>query len=371
MYTIVVAAAASRLRGALTMYNQFLDHLKNNVGSNQYYIFVHSSMPQPVIGGVKYIEIDITSAFRRLEFDYYGCANYLRSHHIKADFLFSFENTGVRINGVPQFILYQQGLPFYPRKWNPLKASERNLWFNTYVYPLFVKLSLVRNSKVIVHTPYLKKLFSKKYHFDESRILAMLPDVEKVDIEKCLEYDFHNSCFNFIYPANNAKYKEHMTLVRALSVMKKKNADVLNSIKIHLSLKPEENQSLISTINTEGLQENFIFEGFISREDLLSMYKSCTGLLFPSTIESVTLPLWEAVAFKKPVVCQDLDFARYQLEGYEGVRFVEVGNYERWCDAIVDTCIHKKEIAPYTPINGNSWEDLFGWIEDAINNKNA
>lgn len=366
MYTIVVAAAASRLRGALTMYSQFLDHLKDHVGNNHYYIFVHSSMPKPEINGVEYIVINITSATKRLKFDYFGCANYLTTHNIKADFLFSFENTGVRVNGIPQFILYQQGLPFYPRKWNPFKKSERFLFFNTFIYPLFVKLSLFRNSKVIVHTPYLKEMFSKKYHFDKDRIYAMLPDVEKVDAESSSTYDFGNSCYNFIYPANNAKYKEHNTLVRALAVMKGRNKEILNNIRIHLSLKREENKELIEYIESEGLINNFVFEGFITREDLLSMYKGCTGLLFPSTIESVTLPLWEAVAFRKPVVCQDLTFARYQLDGYEGVRFVEVGNYEKWCDAIIDTCTDAKEIAPYTPVKGNSWEDLFKWIEDAI-----
>lgn len=366
MHTIVVAAAASRLRGALTMYNQFLCHLKEHVGTNRYYIFIHPSMPKPEIIGVEYIEVDITRADKRLKFDYYGCADYLKAHHIDADLMFSFENTGVNVHGKPQFILYQQGLPFYPKKWNPFNKCERNLFFNTYIYPLFVKLSLYKNSKVIVHTPYLKDLFAKRYQFDKDRIYSMLPDVEKIDADSCAAYDFGNTCYNFIYPANNAKYKEHNTLVRALSVMKNMDIETLKNIRIHLSLKQEENKQLVQYIESEGLIDNFIFEGFISREDLLSMYKGCTGLLFPSTIESVTLPLWEAVAFRKPVVCQDLNFARYQLEGYEGAKFVEVGNYEQWCNAIISTCLQVKEIAPYEPVKGNSWEDLFNWIEEAI-----
>ena len=104
MSTIVVAAAASRVRGALTMYNQFLDHLKKDVGNNRYYIFVHPSMPKPEIERVDYIDIDITSTVKRLVFDYWGCSEYLKSHQINADFLLSLENTGVRVNGIPQFI---------------------------------------------------------------------------------------------------------------------------------------------------------------------------------------------------------------------------------------------------------------------------
>ena len=227
MYTIVVAAAASRTSGALTMYNQFLNHLKNHVGENQYYIFVHPSMPKPRIDGVKYIEIDITSIINRLRFDYFGCAEYLKSHQIKADLLFSFENTGLRVKNIPQFILYQQGLPFYPKKWNPFKASERSLFVYTFIYPIFVKMSLFRNSKVIVHTPYLRERFSCKYHYDKDKIYSMLPDVEYVDVNSCEVYDFANACYNFLYPSVYVKYKEHNTLIRALVVMKEKNYELL------------------------------------------------------------------------------------------------------------------------------------------------
>lgn len=364
MYTIVVAAGAARSGGALTMYNQFINHLKNHAADKRYYIFVHQSMPKPEITGVEYIEIDVTSSLKRLKFDYYGCADYIKSKQIKADLVFSFENTGVRVKGIPQLILYQQGLPFYPKKWNPLKKSERSLFFYTYFYPFFVKLSLYKNSKVIVHTPYLKERFSNYYHFDKNRMYDMLPDVEKVDADSCEPYDFDKNEYHFLYPANNAKYKEHRTLVRALALMKKNNGSIVKNIKIHFSLKKEGNIELFNYIEKEGLIDNFVFDGFVSRDQLLSMYKGCTGLLFPSTIESVTLPLWEAVAFRKPIVCQNLDFARYQLEGYEGVTFVEVGNYESWCNAIIDTCNQKTEILPYTPVKGNSWEDLFNWINN-------
>lgn len=366
MYTIVVAAAVSRLFGALTMYEQFVEHLKDNISGNKYYIFVHPSMPKPKIDGVEYIEIDIISTFKRLKFDYFGCAEYLKVHHINADVLISFENTGIRVNGIPQFVLYQQGLPFYPKRWNPFIKNERILFYKTYLYPFFVKFSLSQNCRVIVHAPYLKTLFSKKYSFDEEKIYTMLPDIEEIDIHKYKKYDFHNECYNFIYPAGASKYKEHITIVRALSILKGKNSDLLDKIRIHLTLKKEENNRLQELIIKENLSNNFVFHGFISREQLLAMYKSCTGLLFPSTIESVTLPLWEAVTFRKPVVCQDLDFGRYQLEGYAGVKFVEVGNYDKWCDAISEACFNNKDIPQFTPVKGNSWEDFFGWIDDIL-----
>lgn len=366
MYTVVVAAGAARFGGALTMYNQFVGHLKNHEGENKYYIFVHSTMPRPEINGVEYIEIDVTTSLKRMKFDYWGCANYLKEHHIAADLIFSFENTGVKVKGLPLLILYQQGLPFYPMKWNPFKTSERSLFFYTYIYPIFVKLSLFQDSKVIVHTPYLRDRFSKLYHFDKNRIYDMLPDVEKINVESCVAYEFDNNCYNFLYPSSNVKYKEHNTLIRALAEMKKKKRDLQKKIRVHLSLKKEANQKLLKKMEAEGVLENFVFEGFIPRDQLLAMYKSCTGLLFPSTIESVTLPLWEAVTFRKPVVCQDLDFARYQLEGYDGVKFIEVGNYGKWCDAIIETCLSNKELTPYTPAKGNSWEDLFDWIENSI-----
>ncbi len=40
-----------------------------------------------------------------------------------------------------------------------------------------------------------------------------------------------------------------------------------------------------------GVDKNFVFEGIIKHDNLLSYYKSAAALVFPSSIETVGLPL--------------------------------------------------------------------------------
>lgn len=364
MKNIVVLADALRGGGTTTIYLQFMKHLRDYIGEDKYHIFVHPIISKPELDGVNYIEVDTHSHFRRLRFDYFGCARYLRKHKINPDLIISLENTGINIKHVNQLVMYMQALPFYKRKWSLFNGSrERLLWFYTNVFPYAVKKSLNERTYVVVNTPFLKEWYSDLYKFDKTRIFTMMPDIENVDVSKCKDYDFGSTKYNFLYPANNAGYKEHRTLMEAVSRLKEKNPDLASSIKIYLTLKAEANEKMIKQIESYGVTDLFVFTGFVSREELLSMYKSCTGLLFPSTIESLTMPLWEAVAFKKPIACQDLEFSRYQLDGYDGVKFIPVGDFEKWCKAIEEMCSEKKVIRPYEHVSGNSWDNFFGWVK--------
>ena len=64
--TVIVNAAALRSSGALSIYRQFITHLPKGVNGNRYYIFVDSSVDQPVIEGVTYIHDDNHSCRHRI-----------------------------------------------------------------------------------------------------------------------------------------------------------------------------------------------------------------------------------------------------------------------------------------------------------------
>ena len=44
------------------------------------------------------------------------------------------------------------------------------------------------------------------------------------------------------------------------------------------------------------------------------MYKAADGLLFPSTIETIGLPLLEAATFGLPVLANELEYVNYVEE---------------------------------------------------------
>jgi glycosyltransferase involved in cell wall biosynthesis len=57
---------------------------------------------------------------------------------------------------------------------------------------------------------------------------------------------------------------------------------------------------------TMGLGDAVVLTGFVSSDDLAALYQSCQALVFPSLYEGFGMPVVEAMAFGKPVLCSNL-----------------------------------------------------------------
>lgn len=364
MKNIVVIATASRASGALSIYKQFLSHLKKHIGTDKYFIFIHPTMPKELIAGVEYVEIDTTNYLKRIYFDWFGCKKKLQSKGIKPDVIISLQNVMVRGGDrCKSVVYYHQPLPFYKQRWNPFKKDERALFYYKYIYPLFVKLSLNKDTKVIVQIPFIKRGFVKKFNFIEENVYVLFPDVERIDVERIEPYKYQSGTINLIYPATPLLYKKHITIIEALRIIKEKNY-AINPIKVYFTFNKGENNFIDSKVEEYELQDMVVYLGVVSHEILLSMYKSCSALLFPSVIETLGLPLLEAASFGKPIIVSDLDYSREVLLGYNGQKYITPNEYELWADAIVDCIKNEKEIYPLKYSDKSSWNDFFELINN-------
>jgi glycosyltransferase involved in cell wall biosynthesis len=52
-----------------------------------------------------------------------------------------------------------------------------------------------------------------------------------------------------------------------------------------------------------GLQDWVEYPGYVSDTDLAALYQACRAVIFPSLDEGLGLPVMEAIAFEKPVLC--------------------------------------------------------------------
>lgn len=361
---IIVNTPALRSSGALSIYLQFINHLSFFVGNNRYYIFVDSSVAKPIIKGVTYIVDDDHSWSHRLYWDFLGLKKWLRKQNIVPDVVVSLQNTGVNID-CRQIIYYHQSLPFYNRKWNFFNKEERLLWIYKNIYPLFVSLSLTGNTEIVVQVPYIKRNFIKKFHVQDDRVHVLFPDTEKIDEKMIQPYNFETNYYHFIYPAIPKSYKEHKTFCFVMDRLRKNNRDLYDRIKIHLTLNKGVYESFDSLINKLNLEGCFVFEGRIEHNRLLSMYKSATGLLYPSTIETIGLPLLEAASFGLPIIVSDLDYSREVLEDYKGVTYVASYDYDSWAEKIGKVCLENKKFASLQQ-KESSWERFFNLIDKCI-----
>jgi glycosyltransferase involved in cell wall biosynthesis len=355
---VVVLATASRLAGALTIYKQFIAHLASEIGGDNYYLFIHPSMPQPKITKVEYILIDTSSFWSRLEFDIWGCKKEMRKRGIQADVILSLQNTGLFHAPAPQLIYYHQPLPLYPNNWNPLKRTERHMFLYKNIYPIFVKLTCNAKTQYIVQIPFIQEGLSRMMKINTSRIHVLFPDIERVEAEKINAYCWNDSYYHFVYPANMAKYKNYDVLVDAFYLIEDKD-----NYRLHFTINKDEYPELYKKIVKLGLKDVICLDGMMPHNRILSMYKSSTALLFPSTIETLGLPLLEAGALGLPIIAADLDYTHQVIGDYEGVHYVDANNAKAWAVAISEL---KSRPVRYTPIKykTSTWPLLFDLVRN-------
>lgn len=363
---VIVLAAASREGGALMIYRQFLEHLPAHIGADRYYVFMTEGMPVPEIAGVTYFPVDVWQSMRRrIRFDAAGCRRFLEEKGIRADKVISFQNTGVNaLKGIPQLVYYHQAIPFYPYRWNPLKASERKMFLYKRIYPFFVRTSIGKHTRVVVQTPFVKQCFVRFFHFDAQRVHALFPDVRVIDRTQVPAFPFEDGAAHFIYPAYAYDFKNHRLLAEALHLLGQRDPGVLAGIRLHLTLSAEDAPALSSFVRERGLGGNVCFDGPSPYETLLQKYAACRGLLFPSKMETIGLPLLEAASLGLPVLAADLGYARDVLDGYAGVEFLSLEDPALWADRIAALAAAPLHRHPYDAVRKSSWPEFFRIVDE-------
>lgn len=261
-------------------------------------------------------------------------------------------------------IYYHQSLPLYNFRFNPFKSGGKSLFFYSYIYPLYVKWFMNSQTYVAVQTETVKEKFAKRYHFPLDRIGVYFPKVDRIDVASVGQYDYEKDTFNFIYPSIGAAYKEHLTIVYALERIYAQNQDIARRIKIHFTIPENDNQELYHYICQHQLSAHFVFHGNLPREQVLSMMKASHGLLFPSMIETLGLPLFEASSLGIPVIANDLGYAREVLHGYDGAYFVKVHDYDAWAEKIMACCRDGVHFPSHVVPDSGSWERLIRQMTD-------
>ena len=107
-----------------------------------------------------------------------------------------------------------------------------------------------------------------------------------------------------LYPANFWLHKNHRMLLTALGM--------------HLAERSSSDLKLVFTGNQDGrmeeireaaermgLRRTVVFPGYCTNQELACLYQACLGVIIPSLFEGFGLPVLEAFAFGKPVLCSN------------------------------------------------------------------
>ena len=368
---VFINATAATEGGALTILKQFLNGIF--VYSNKnicYYVFcslkdlkVYERKNIKIINNIKG-----KKWLDRIKWDLYGLKKWSKRRNIKANLIISFQNTGVRYyKSIKQLIYLHQPIPFAEDKnWNFFCKNERSLWFYKNIYKKIIKYSLKDNSYIVVQTKWMKNAVIEQFNWNPKHISVIKPDIENISVEKIPEIDFNDDKFHIFYPAHSINYKNHELIIKALEYIKNNKKEIYENIIVHFTfnrnLSNNRNALLINLIKDLYLDEYIKYEGKISYERVLSFYKSCDLLVFPSYIETFGLPLIEAASFGIPILVADINYAREVIGSYEGVKFLDYKDSKLWAENIIELYSNRIKYKPYNVNYKTSWKDFFELI---------
>lgn len=112
----------------------------------------------------------------------------------------------------------------------------------------------------------------------------------------------------FLYVASGEPHKNHEILLEAWRLLAAEGV----AAELHLTLAEEEFDALRARrdFSASGYEVTIINHGGIEHEKLRTLYREVDALIYPSTVESLGLPLIEARLAGLPVIAPELDYVR-------------------------------------------------------------
>ena len=366
---IFVNATALTSGGGLVTLKQFLDSVPN---CNNFYYYIFCSVESlPSIykqNNIKFVFPKYKKGFARLYWDYYGLRRWSKVNNIAPSLVISLQNTTIIFDkSIPQISYIMQSIPFVDKQWNIFDKTEQILWFYKNIYPFFMGINLGKNHYVVTQAKWIKEKFSKKFNFPLERIYPIRPIIN-IDLIND-KHKFNMNEYNIFCPSSPFVYKNNIEIANAIIYLQSIYKDI-SKFKIFITFEYQDDIDLYKIISVNNLENNFFFTGRLNYEEMLKYYNGCDLVVFPSYLETFGLPLLEAAAFGKPILCSNEPYAKEVIAKYDGAKLLDINSPELWGESILENFQERKIYNKYTADFKESWKDLFILIDKIINKRN-
>lgn len=366
MKKVFVNATAAQIGGLHTIVDQFIKSIIHTKNSNDYYIFVSNDMyTKYATSNIKIIKVDKKGWVKRFLWDSIGIKKWAKENDIYPDKIISLQNTPVNFKNVSQIVYVHTPIPFVSYNWNLFKKNQRKMWFYKNIYPFFISLYMNKYCEIVVQANWLKASFTKKFpKIKGNNIHVIRPGVDRNELLKsfeCVDKTEEDKKI-FFFPSIDYIYKNHITLLKAIKILKEKDIKLNGKLKVIFTVEPE--SWLRMEANKLGINDCIEFAGQMKYGEVLSNYSKADVILFPSYIETFGLPLLEAALYGKKILCADEEYSREVLgNSYNGVKFITSTNNEEWARSINDVLESKDISYPFTKLSEkNNWKEFLSLI---------
>jgi len=145
--------------------------------------------------------------------------------------------------------------------------------------------------------------------------ISVLPFAPSVDSFAPKKISASVRKYDFVYVASGEAHKNHNNLLEAWRLLA--NAGLKPSLALTIN---SQSFPFLSTEITRYTQEyglNIVNLKQMTAIEITNLYQSSSALIFPSTTESLGLPLIEATQLGLPVLASELDYVRDVIEPVE------------------------------------------------------
>lgn len=306
---ILVYDVAAESGGAAVVLERFYN--KHKADKNNHYYYLLSTYELEETDNITVIHVpEIKKNWgKRLLFDLFGVKRYIRNY--KIDEVLSLQNIGVFGFHGNQTVYEHNALPFCEYRYGFFESTI--MWVYQNIIGRLVIESVKMADLVIVQTDWMKEAVADKARINKSKIVVDFPsDI----IPDGYRYKEAKNCF--FYPANSTPFKNHRLILEAAKIL---NAQGIYNFEVIFTLSGNETEDIKSIAQTAMKEKiNFRWIGAISREKVFELYEKSV-LLFPSYIETVGLPVYEAKSLGCPILVSDCAYARNIVNNYNKAEF--------------------------------------------------
>ncbi len=226
----------------------------------------------------------------------------------KTDVVFCFGNLPPILRLNSEVVLFIQNR--YLVNNMPLNGFSLKYKLRIILERIWLKSCISNADRIIVQTNSMKNLVWRSL----KRKSEVIPFYT---FNKITSYDSKvcNKKYDFIYVATGEPQKNHYNLLKAWEILAEEK--IFPSLCLTLSY--EKYPSLVNYINDASKKNGLNVENVTEKafQEMNFLYKSSGALIYPSTLESLGLPLIEAEQAGIPIIASELDYVRDIVEPHE------------------------------------------------------
>lgn len=228
------------------------------------------------------------------------------------DIVLSLQNVDTPARGRRPLAIYMhQSLPFTDTRFSPWRPAERSVAIRQIILGALIRASINRAHTTFVQTRWIADAVSRQC--PKARVLQIGYSAPVVSTATRIA---RSETTGFVYPASPIFYKDHATLHKGVRLWRQQSSD---TGRVVITLTKEVFENLVGGLSDVENQW-YEFVGHVSPSDLTNIYARSI-LVFPSYVETLGLPLYEAQRAQSRIVAADTPPSREALEGYPAAHY--------------------------------------------------